>query len=168
MRNFLIVCTLSLAAAALTAQTAPASKALYTLVESQNCPVNLTSRRWSVGSVKRALATANPKENEHGLYLYLPPNNAKNVTSAVAVVRGPAPQPYAEPASTAAPNDLTQTFHLAGLLRGSWKLTTDQVPFVREIDITEIHFADGAIWHESADSHCRTEPNGFLLVENPR
>jgi hypothetical protein len=168
MRKLLVTISLFSSCFALVAQTAaPAGRVDFATVQSENCPVSFTASRWRVGTVDRALAATEPREKEHGIYLRVPVEGSKAILSAVAVVHGSGPTPRAELVGNKDTSDLTQTFHIAGLLRessGRVKLTTDNVPFVREIDLTEMHFADGSAWHESPSSHCRVTPNGFLSV----
>lgn len=173
MRPCLPLLAFLVAAAALPAQTAPSPQStVLPVMDKANCPVQFHAQRWNDASSLRDVDTQRPGTASRGLYLHSQLNlSSKDVRWATVVVRGSAPSPHLTPARAAAAGNLQQTFHLADLPRdrdGSWKLVTDQVPLIQQIEITEVHFVDGSVWLASEDAHCRFAPDAYLPVASLR
>ena len=111
-----------------------------------NCPVQFSASRWGSGTVENTRGGAAGAE-QRGLLLHLRAMGGdRGVVQATVLVHGSPFHPHVAPAGNSAPGTLTETFHLAGAERdahGDWKLTTDQVPMVQEVDIVALRFADG-------------------------
>lgn len=145
----------------------PATHTSIITVESQGCPVLATARRWAPRTV---VETGNSPRNSNGnkLYLHFTPTGERSIVAATVVLHGTTAAAHIEPARNWSAPDLTDTFHLtADPPKGLYdsEVPLHKVPNVRWLDITEVHFADGTVWHESANAHCNVTPNGFLLID---
>ena len=156
---------------ALGAQSSSAAQ-LTIAADNGSCPVQFRAQRWNDARALKDVEVRRPGAAERGLYLRAEHNGAgKEVGSATVIVHGSALAPRLSPARSSGPGELEQTFRLAELPRdhdGNWKLTTDRVPLIRLIEITEMHFVDGSVWQASQDARCRFTPDGFLPVASLR
>ena len=176
MRPCLPLLALLLPVAALSAQTAPVAPrsqaTVLTVLPSANCPVRFAARRWNDSSALRDVAGKRTEASGQGVVLRSEPEGSgKAVLSATVVVRGSAPSLHLSPAGLQPMSNQQQTFHLAELPResdGSWKLVTDRVPLIQAIDVTEIRFAGGSVWHAAAGESCRFQPDSYLPVASLR
>lgn len=141
------------------------------VIQSRNCPVQFSADRWGGGTVEYTGGKLGNRD-ARGIFLrFLSRAADSDVTSVTAIVHGSLFTLHVEPVRASGPRDLTETFHLTAAVRdrqGHWKLTTDKVPLVTEIEITAIGFADGTAWKETPNAQCRVLPSDFLLVARDR
>ena len=157
----------------LSAQTAPVTPATVLLagVPSLNCPIAISARRWAPGGM--ALAQDRNAEPEgRRLYLHFITGLKSGLVAATVTLHGTDGKARAELTAdgTSGP-ELQETFQLKGdpnaPIRSS-SVSLRHLANVRWVAITELRFADGTSWHESADASCHITPNGFRLVDAER
>ena len=173
MRAAYAFATLVFGASSLLAQKTTVTPATVVLlgVPSQNCPIGISAQRWAAGGM--ALAQDRNAEPEgRKLYLHFISGSKTGVIAATVTLHGTEGKARAELAAdgrNAFP--LTETFQLTGdtnaPLRSS-AVSLRRLANVRWVAITELRFADGTSWHESADASCHVTPNGFRLVDAER
>ena len=167
MRIAIAVAGLALLTPVLTAQV-PATSANLTVVTSPNCPVVVSAQRWAPGGMALAHNPGHgPERNKLYLHFLATPDK-EGIVAATVVLHGTDGGPRAELAAmNSTGSNLTETVHLAsgGMsnLR-DFEVTPNKVVYVRWVGITEVRYADGKVWHESADGSCHITPDGFRLV----
>jgi hypothetical protein len=76
------------------------------------------------------------------------------------------------PAGDTANKNTMETFELhsdASVKRLlSSEISLKKMSAVNWVDLTEIEYADGSVWHASSNSKCRAVPNNLLLVTDAR
>ena len=173
MRAAYAFATLVFGASSLLAQTSPVTPAtvLLTGVPSLNCPIAISARRWASGGM--ALAQDRNAEPEgHKIYLHFTTGFKTGVVAATVTLHGTDGKARAELTAdgTNGP-DLKETFQLTGDINAplrSSSVSLRRLANVRWVAITELRFADGTSWNESADASCHVTPNGFRLVDAER
>jgi hypothetical protein len=137
--------------------------------DSSGCPVGFSAERRSTTEVR--YAKDGKQLRGQGLELKFD-LQTKKILKANVTVRGVTGAGRLMPAGSAGSDDVAEIFQLgtgAGeeSLRHS-SIWTERVATVRYVDLTEISYADGSVWHASQGERCRVEPNGFLLVAGAR
>ena len=138
---------------------------------SAGCPVGFSAERRSAGAVR--YAKDGSERRGQGLELKFDPlADPKKIMKANITVHGVSVAARVIPACENGNDDLAEIFQLgtgAGedSLRQS-SIWTQRMGTVRWVDLTEIAYADGSVWHASAGERCRVEPSAFLLVAGAR
>jgi hypothetical protein len=133
---------------------------------SQSCPVGFSASRTAVPVM---MATKNTEQYPRlGLQLDFSHPNALMIAKASITVHGASGKGHIIPAGDATDTDRTETFNLQsnpGIenLRSS-KVWLKKMSAVSWVDLTEIEYADGSVWHASPISKCRATPSNFLPV----
>lgn len=133
--------------------------------DSSGCPVGFSAERRSTTEVR--YAKDGKQIRGQGLELKFD-SQPKKILKANVTVRGVTGSARVMPAGSASLDDVAEIFQLgAGTgedgLRHS-NIWTQRVATVRWVDLTEIAYADGSVWHASEGKRCRIEPSKFLLV----
>lgn len=159
-----------LTSAALVAQAGPQNlTTIYTATTpppSQACPVGFSASRTAVPVM--VATKSNERYPRLGLRLDFSHPNASKIVKATITVHGASGKGHFIPAGDAMGTDRTETFNLGsneGIenLRSS-KVWLRRMSAVSWVDLTEIEYADGSVWHASPVSKCRATPNNLLPV----
>lgn len=178
MRSASISLMMLLSSVGLSAQTGTGSTAaiLTPGPASVACPIGFSVRRRAASEVLFAKDAAQIPHNQ-GLQLKFDHMDASNIVQADITVHGmsgnvrkmPA---SAGPASADMDTHTTEIFELRSKVQAAslfqseiWMTKLNAVSWV---ELTEIKYADGSVWHASAGSQCRAVPNGYLLVAETR
>jgi hypothetical protein len=135
--------------------------------DSAGCPVGFSAERRSTTEVR--YAKDGKQLRGQGLELkFDSQTEPKKILKANVTVRGVTGAARVMPAGDASNDDVAEIFQL-GVAAGEDSLRhssiwTQRVATVRWVDLTEVSYADGSVWHASQGARCRVEPNGFLLV----
>ena len=132
----------------------------------QGCPVSLSVRRWFQGGL-RAVEKGTPEAEGRALFLRFAQPEAGAIKQATVVVHGYGTENRVVPAASQHPS-LSETFHLQSG-RGSASLTSAEVSLhksrnVEWVELTELRYENGSLWHASAGATCHVIPDAFLLV----
>lgn len=132
-----------------------------------DCPVGFSVERRSAANV---IETNGGKERRpgQGLEIKLGQKGTDGIVSAEVAVYGHSAKLRMLPVKDDA--DASERFRIRGeaaglLVREIWM---HRVGTVSWVDLNEIEYANGFVWHASAGSRCRAVPNNFLLVEGGR
>lgn len=107
-----------------------------------------------------------------GLDLNFADAGALRIVRATLTVHGASGEAHAVPAGTTPDSDAVETFRLhadagtEGLLHS--EVWLKEMSAVSWVDLTEIKYANGTVWHASSASKCRAVPNSFLLIADGR
>ena len=169
MRLSLLVLATSLLGPALPAQQ-PSSALARVVPSVAGCPVSLSSQRWSQGGL-RVVEKGSPEASGRALFLHFTPPQDRiagdAIQEATIFVHGSGAQNRIVPAATQNAG-LTETFHLRaeggapGLLRT--EVTLDKIRNVESVELIQLRYDSGKLWHASPAATCRIAPNGFLPV----
>ena len=133
--------------------------------DSSGCPVGFSAERRSTTEVR--YAKDGRQSRGQGLELKFD-SQQKKILKANVTVRGVNGEARVMPAGSAGSDDVAEIFELIpGTSEDSLKhssLWTERVATVRWVDLTEIAYMDGSVWHASEGKRCRIEPSKFLLV----
>ena len=135
--------------------------------DSAGCPVGFSAERRATTEVR--YAKDGKQIRGQGLELKFDSQaDPKKILKANVTVRGVTGAARVMPAGSASSDDVSEIFQL-GVAAGEDSLRhssiwTQRVATVRWVDLTEVSYADGSVWHASQGTRCRVEPNGFLLV----
>jgi hypothetical protein len=168
MRGFSGLLVLVMASAAVWAQGNAHSEmtVLAGPPDSSGCPVGFSAERRSTTEVR--YAKDGREIRGQGLELTFDSNKPKKILKANVTVRGVNGEARVMPAGSAGNDDVAEIFELiAGVGEDSLQhssLWTQRVATVRWVDLTEVAYADGSVWHASKWKRCRIEPSKFLLV----
>jgi hypothetical protein len=132
---------------------------------SAGCPVGFSAERRSTTEVR--YAKDGKQLRGQGLDLKFD-SQSKKIVKANVTVRGVDGTARVMPAGSATSDDVAEIFQLGtsvgeDSLRHS-SVWTERVATVRWVDLTEVSYADGSVWHASQGVRCRVEPSKFLLV----
>jgi len=136
-----------------------------------SCPVNFAAQRQSSTEVRYA-NQGQEKSHGQGVQLTFTQRQTLEIVKVQVTVHGTSDKVRIIPAGSSANEDLTEIFQLerqpgtASLLRSS--LWTRSMGSVSWVDLTEIEYADGYVWHKSKVSQCRATPSGLLLIADNR
>lgn len=136
--------------------------------DSSGCPVGFSAERRSTTEVRYA-KDGRREIRGQGLELKFDSRTEpKKILKANVTVRGVTGAARVIPAGRASVDDVAEIFQLGAAtgedrLRHS-RIWTQRVSTVRWVDLTEISYADGSVWHASQGERCRIEPSKFLLV----
>ncbi len=198
MRSASISLMMLLSSVGLSAQTGTGSTAaiLTPGPASVACPIGFSVRRRAASEVLFAKDAAQIPHNQ-GLQLKFDHMDASNIVQADITVHGmsgnvrkmpasagpasadpasadpaSADPASADPASADMDTHTTEIFELRSKVQAAslfqseiWMTKLNAVSWV---ELTEIKYADGSVWHASAGSQCRAVPNGYLLVAETR
>jgi hypothetical protein len=160
---------LLLSSVALTAQTASrGTNAILTAGPvSASCPVGFYASRTAAPTLMVTKGSSQTPPNL-GLQLNFSHTDTLKIAKASITVHGASTKGRFMPADTAEATDMTETFSLQGAdtaqkLRHAevWLTKMNAVSWV---DLTEIEYVDGSVWHASRFSKCRAVPSNLLLV----
>lgn len=168
MRYPAIILTLLLSSSiGLTAQTHSSSAILTSGPSSESCPVGFSASRVAAPTMM-VTKGAEPKHSSLGLQLNFSRPDAAQIVKASITVHGPSNKAQVTPASTKADTDMTETFELRSDAQAKNLLHAavwmKKMGAVKWVDLTEIEYANGSVWHASSNSKCRAVPNNALLV----
>jgi hypothetical protein len=139
--------------------------------DSSGCPVGFSAERRSTTEVR--YAKDGREIRGQGLELkFDSQTEPKKILKANVTVRGVTGVARVMPAGSASIDDVAEIFQLGAAvgedsLRHS-SIWTQRVATVRWVDLTEISYADGSVWHASQGERCRIEPSKFLLIAGAR
>jgi len=136
------------------------------------CPINFRADRQSTTQMLTAGST---QQNEPalGLHLTLDRQSAPAIESVEVTVYGLTPKNRILPTdlftSDANTNDtISKSFELQKNASNDTLANADvwmsKVGALRWVDLNEIRYTDGTIWHPSASTKCRAVPSSFVLV----
>lgn len=182
MRNLLGSCSLLLLSAAAIAQAPhPRRAALETLNQttvvlssfSANCPVGFSANRLPGLKEQRVGLHGNPNRAAMGgigLRLTFSPDTEDAITEAKVVLHGMAgahviPAAASLDAGASEPFSV-RPFRVDNRLFHS-TIYTHRLTGIQWIQLKQLSYADGTVWHESAEAPCDVPVNGFLLVHDP-
>ncbi len=151
------------------AATSPASVVLQNVAHQiQGCPVGLDARHADVGRLLSVKPSAHPPRQSYRLTLT--PRGDRTIAQARVTLHGMSGAhviPAAGEAHPAEPSS-AESFNLAPS-SGAHKLFhstvfTEKLTGVQWVELNELTYADGSVWHESTAHPCRVAPDGFMLV----
>lgn len=164
--RLLLLGAFSFAGASLLAQTArPSSALMLSQPLSRNCPVILHADRLPGGDVARAADAGHPESQP--LRIAFTPTQPHGIQQAEVILHGLSGSqvlPAGSPAGTTATETVLVKPTVAAKHRSETIVSPKKLTAVLSLELTSITFADGAVWHPSADSTCRVAPDGYLLV----
>ena len=162
MRGACFVAVILLAGSA-SAQQQPTSAPIE---RSSSCPIALHAQINGRAIVR---STSDIKNNGDGALLDLNfgPNGSSRLVAAIITVHGSTPSSRYQPVGRQVePSDLLQVLELG--LEGGASLVNREVrvrfPFVSQVELTELRYADGTVWHSSSGANCVVAPSHLLLV----
>jgi hypothetical protein len=173
MRNASLLMVLLLASVRIPAQESAGNAPRVFIAHFQtplmlnSCPVNFAAQRQSSTEVRYA-NQGQEKSHGQGVQLTFTQRVTPEIVKVQVTVHGTSDKARVIPAGASIDEDLTEIFQFerqpgtASLLHSS--LWTRSMGSIRWVDLTEIEYADGYVWHKSKASQCRATPNGFLLV----
>jgi hypothetical protein len=134
---------------------------------SNGCPVGFSVQRRSPGAV----VWTNDRSQKHpiqGVQLTFSRPSAAQIVKADVVVHGTSGEARVIPAAGKAGDDLSQSFTLKrdddSSTLPNRELWTETLATISFVELTEVEFANGVVWHEPHAGTCRAVPNGLLLV----
>jgi hypothetical protein len=170
MRYPAIILTLLLSSSVgLTAQTMTHSTSaiLTSGPSSESCPVGFSASRVAAPTMM-VTKGAEPGHSSLGLQLNFSRLAASQIVKASITVHGPSEKARVAPASTKADTNMTETFELRSDAQAKSLLHAavwmKKMGAVKWVNLTEIEYANGSVWHASSNSKCRAVPNYVLLV----
>jgi hypothetical protein len=164
MRRFILPFSLLALSAFAGAQESP----LVLPYVENSCPINFGAQ---VNG--RAIARTVEDQNRHGnsplLDLTFKRLDGVYIVSASVTVHGTSSGSVYLPVDQGVGKVATQTFELARQQEGAGlshaAVYVDKMSLVKWSEITELKFADGVVWHATANSHCRARINLLRLVD---
>jgi len=155
-------------------ESTASSVVLRNISTETGCPINFRADRQSTTQMLTA-GSAQQNEPGLGLHLTLDRQTAPAIESVEVTVYGLTPKSRILPtdlfASDANANDtISKSFELQKSANNETLANADvwmsKVGALRWVDLNEIRYADGTIWHPSASMKCRAVPSNFVLVGN--
>jgi hypothetical protein len=94
-------------------------------------------------------------------------NGSSKLVAAMITVHGSTPSVRYQPVGhEVEPSDSLQVLELGR--EGGTSLVNREVwvrfPLVSQVELTELHYADGTVWHSSSGANCVVSPSHLLLV----
>ncbi|MBB5340497.1 hypothetical protein [Tunturiibacter gelidoferens] len=136
------------------------------------CPIGFRANRESTAQILTA-GTAQKKEPALGLHLSLDRQTSPAIESIEVTVYGVSSKGRILPTDLlTSQNNTSDTVSKSFELQlgpNSEKLAyadvwMSQVGALRWVDLNEIRYADGAVWHSLGSAECRAVPSDFVLV----
>ena len=140
---------------------------------SGNCPVGFAASRVTDVAMRR---TANPKDSETqkwsrseplALRLIFSPKADSTIAQARVILHGLSGAQVV-PASQHEASESSESFAVSPSAgahdRFSSVVYTEKLTGVTWVELKELAYANGTVWHESANATCRVAPNGYMLV----
>ena len=166
MRTLLAIIALFLASSALPAQTAPSNVIVLQSPSPSNCPVGVEAQHTQQGVVQQVSPNANHSQLSYDIRLSA--FNGRLIRQARITLRGIEGAHVLPAASGEDQADVTESFTItpgdSPKPRFQSVVYAEKLTGVRWIDVDEVTYADGTVWHQTHGSVCRVAPNGFFLV----
>ena len=167
----------------LCAQTVPVSPAqattrgnTVTVIEtpaSGNCPVGFAASRVTDIAMRRTASPIDseaqkwPRKETLGLRLIFSPRADSTIAQARVTLHGLSGA-QVMPASQHDLSESSESFAVSPSAgandRFSSVVYTEKLTGVTWVELKELTYANGTVWHESANATCRVTPNGYMLV----
>ena len=130
---------------------------------SSSCPIALHVQ---IDGRAIARSASDIKNNGDGALLdfNFGPNGSSKLVAAIITVHGSTPSGRYQPVGR--PSDLLQVLELGREDRASFvnREVRIRFPFVSQVELTELRYADGTVWHSSSGAICVVSPSHLLLV----
>jgi hypothetical protein len=171
MRRSSLVLAVLLVSAGLPAQTSsriPPVQFMETPVP-VDCPAGFSVERRSTLNVVETKG-AEERRPLQGLEVKVGRKDAAGIVSADVTVHGYSARRRVLPTVSGADPDASESFRITGeaaslLIKEIWMHRVNTVSWV---ELNEIEYANGSVWHSSAGARCNAAPSKFLLVAGGR
>lgn len=178
MRRTLVLAALAFSTVAATAQTTATGQpaqiylngSVASLTAQSSCPIGFRAQL-STGPGMVIVDSGTHAPISQQLHLSFQNPNQLGITSMRVTVHGLTPKGQVVPAVTTASDapgtvDTPATLNLPIAPRSdnSTQLSVRGITSVRSLDLDEVTYTDGTVWHASAAHACHIEPNRLMLV----
>ncbi|MCU1222043.1 MAG: hypothetical protein JWQ42_136 [Edaphobacter sp.] len=133
------------------------------------CPAGFSVERRSTLNVVETKGAAERRQRQ-GLEVKLGQKDAAGIVSADVTVHGYSAKRRVMPTVSGAEPDASESFRIAGeaaslLIKEIWMHRVNTVSWV---ELNEVEYANGFVWHSSAKARCSAVPSKLLLVAGAR